>query len=45
MTGDSKPYIQPYIKPDSHRGELSFGLLLAALRFLFPKLWPEVEQE
>ncbi|WAS57746.1 Fic family protein [Burkholderia ambifaria] len=29
----------------SHRGDLSFGLPLAALRFLFPKLWPEVEQE
>ncbi|KWF03957.1 Fic family protein [Burkholderia pseudomultivorans] len=29
----------------SHRGELSLGLPLASLRFLFPKLWPEVEQE
>ncbi|MCA8092984.1 Fic family protein [Burkholderia anthina] len=28
----------------SHRGDLSFGLPLAALRFLFPRLWPEVEQ-
>ena len=29
----------------SHRGELSFGLPLNSLRFLFPRLWPEVEQE
>ncbi|KVH33134.1 Fic family protein [Burkholderia cepacia] len=29
----------------SHRGELSFGLPLSSLRFLFPRLWPEVEQE
>ena len=27
----------------SHRGELSFGLPLSGLRFLFPRLWPEVE--
>lgn len=29
----------------SHRGELSFGLPLRSLRFLFPRLWPEVDQE
>jgi len=29
----------------SHRGELSFGLPLKSLRFLFPRLWPEVDQE
>lgn len=29
----------------SHRGELSLGLPLGSLRFLFPKLWPEVEQD
>lgn len=29
----------------SHRGELSFALPLKSLRFLFPRLWPEVDQE
>jgi Fic family protein len=29
----------------SHRGDLSFGLPLKSLRFLFPRLWPEVDQE
>lgn len=29
----------------SHRGELSFGLPLKSLRLLFPRLWPEVDQE
>ena len=29
----------------SHRAELSFALPLRSLRFLFPRLWPEVEQE
>ncbi|MGV2291376.1 Fic family protein [Trinickia sp. YCB016] len=29
----------------SHRGELSFALPLRSLRFLFPRLWPEVDQE
>ncbi|KVD56344.1 Fic family protein [Burkholderia ubonensis] len=29
----------------SHRGELSFRLPLRSLRFLFPRLWPEVDQE
>jgi len=29
----------------SHRGDLSFGLPLASLRFLFPRLWPEVDQD
>ncbi|SMG51797.1 Fic family protein [Paraburkholderia susongensis] len=29
----------------SHRGDLFFGLPLESLRFLFPRLWPEVDQE
>ncbi|WP_158899710.1 Fic family protein [Burkholderia sp. L27(2015)] len=29
----------------SHRGELSLGLPLKSLRLLFPRLWPEVDQE
>jgi Fic family protein len=29
----------------SHRSDLSFGLPLKSLRFLFPRLWPEVDQE
>jgi len=29
----------------SHKGDLSFGLPLASLRFMFPKLWPEVDQD
>ncbi|MGF6372828.1 Fic family protein [Paraburkholderia sp. RAU6.4a] len=29
----------------SHRGNLSFGLPLKSLRFLFPRLWPEVDQD
>jgi Fic family protein len=29
----------------SHRGDLSFGLPLKSLRLLFPRLWPEVDQE
>ncbi len=32
------------LKSTSHRGQLSFGLPLSSLRFLFPRLWPEVEQ-
>ncbi|GAB3629632.1 Fic family protein [Pandoraea terrae] len=30
---------------DSHRDDLSFELPLKSLRFLFPKLWPEVDSE
>jgi Fic family protein len=29
----------------SHRGDLSFALPLKSLRFLFPRLWPEVDQD
>jgi len=29
----------------THRGELAFALPLASLRLLFPRLWPEVEQD
>jgi Fic family protein len=29
----------------SHRGDLSFALPLKSLRLLFPRLWPEVDQE
>ncbi|WP_347558309.1 Fic family protein [Robbsia sp. KACC 23696] len=29
----------------THRGDLTFSLPLRSLRFLFPKLWPEVDQE
>jgi hypothetical protein len=30
---------------DGHRGVLTFSLPLASLRFLFPKLWPEVDTD
>lgn len=32
------------LQSTSHRGDLSFGLPLSSLRFVFPRLWPEVEQ-
>ncbi|RQS72604.1 Fic family protein [Burkholderia sp. Bp8963] len=33
------------LNSQSHRGDLSFGLPLHSLRFLFPRLWPEVDQQ
>ncbi|OJY22124.1 Fic family protein [Pandoraea sp. 64-18] len=33
------------LRSDSHRDDLSFALPLKSLRFLFPKLWPEVDSE
>ncbi|MGU7778990.1 Fic family protein [Burkholderia sp. PU8-34] len=32
------------LSSSSHRSDLSFGLPLRSLRFLFPRLWPEVDQ-
>lgn len=33
------------LRSDSHRDELAFALPLKSLRFLFPRLWPEVDTE
>ncbi len=33
------------LKSDSPQGKVRFGLPLHALRFLFPRLWPEAEAE
>jgi len=33
------------LEAPSPRGDLSFGLPLKSLRLLFPRLWPEVDQE
>ena len=33
------------LKSDSSQGKVRFGLPQHALRFLFPKLWPEAEAD